>query len=108
MSFCKEVIGINTCCKHSSDLTDIRIRFNGSCKNNHVCFLKNLLVIDQIRSLYKKTSIWLRNYFSYLTFDVIYTVLLYCSSIELIEVLTWCTDINIEYGYICIRIFITN
>ena len=108
MGFCEEVIGIDTCCKHGSNLTYIRIWFNGCCKDDHICFLKDLLIIDQVRSLYKKTSVRLRNDFSYLAFDVVYTVLLYSSSVELIKVLTWGTHINIEDGYICIRIFITN
>ena len=59
-------------------------------------------------ALYKKASVRLRNNFSYLSFDVVYTVLLYCSSVELIEVLTWGTHINIEDCYICIRIFIAD
>ena len=108
MGFCEEVVCINTCCKHSSDLTNIRVRFNGCCKNDHICFLKDLFVVDQVRSLYKKASVRLRNDFSYLAFDVVYTVLLYSSSVELIEVLTRGTHINIEDCYICIRIFITD
>ena len=108
MGFCEEVVCINTCCKHSSDLTNIRVRFNGCCKNDHICFLKDLFVVDQVRSLYKKASVRLWNNFSYLAFDVVYAVLFYGSSVELIEVFTWSTDINIEYGYICIRIFITD
>ena len=103
MGFCEEVVCINTCCKHSSDLTNIRVRFNGCCKNDHICFLKDLFVVDQVRSLYKKASVRLWNNFSYLAFDVVYAVLFYGSSVELIEVFTWSTDINIEYGYICIR-----
>ena len=98
MGFCEEVVCINTCCKHSSDLTNIRVRFNGCCKNDHICFLKDLFVVDQVRSLYKKASVRLWNNFSYLTFDVVYAVLFYGSSVELIEVFTWSTDINIEYG----------
>ena len=108
MSFCKEIVGVNTCSKHGSDLTYIRIRFNGCCKNYHICFLEDLLIIKKIRSLHQKLSIRLRNYFSYLSFDIIHTILLYRSSVELIKVLTWCTNINIEYGNIYIRIFITD
>ena len=68
----------------------------------------DLFIINQVRSLYKKASVRLRNDFSYLAFDVVYTVLFYSSSVELIEVLTRGTHINIEDCYICIRIFITD
>ena len=108
MGFCKEIVGVNTCSKHSSNLTYIRIRFNGCCKNYHICFLEDLLIIKKVRALNKKCSIRLRNYFSYLTFDVVYVILLNCSSVKLIEVFTRCTDINIKYRHIGIRIFITD
>ena len=108
MCFCQEIIRINTCCKHSRNLTHIWIRFNRSGKNYHICFFQNLLIIQKVYTLYQKLSIWLWKNFSNLTFDIIYTILLYRSSVELIKVLSWCTYIYIKYGYVDIRIFITD
>ena len=35
-----------------------------------------------------------------------YTILLYSTAIELIKVLTWCTNINIKYSNVDIRMMI--
>ena len=108
MCFCQEIIGINTCCKHGRNLAHIRIRFNCSGKNYHICFFQNLLIIQKIYPLYQKLSIRLWKNFSNLTFDIIHAILLYRSSVKLIKVLSWCTHIYIKYGYVDIRIFITD
>ena len=60
------------------------------------------------RKVFQQFSVWLRNHFSYLTFDIIYSILFYGSAVELIEVLTRSTHINIEDSYIDIWIFITD
>ena len=108
MCFCQEVVRIDTCCQHGRNLTHVRIRFNRSGKNYHICFFQNLLIIQKVYPLHQKLSIWLWKNFSHLTFDIIYTILLYRSSVELIKVLSRCTYIYIKYGYIDIRIFITD
>ena len=108
MCLCKEIIGINTSSKHGCNFSYILIWLNSSCKNNHIRLHKDLLVFQKVRSLNHKCSVWLRNYFSYLAFYIIYTVIFNCSSVELIKVFTWSTDINVEYRYVCIRIFVAD
>ncbi|CCY34159.1 unknown [Ruminococcus sp. CAG:60] len=108
MCFCEEVVGINTCGKHSCNFSYILVWLNSSCKNYHICFHKDLFVLKKVRSLNHKGSVWLRDHLSNLALDIIYAVILNCSSVELIEVFTWGTDINVKYGYVCIRIFVAD
>ena len=108
MGFCQKIIGINAGGQHGCKLSYIRIWFYGSCQDDHVGFFFDLLIVQQVHALHQKLSIRLRDHFSYLSFDVIHTILLYSSSVELIKVLTRCTHINIKYRHIYIRVFITD
>ena len=106
MGFCQEVVGINAGCQHGGNLSHIRIRFDGRRQDYHIRFFQDLLIIQKICSLDQQFPIWLRNHFSYLPFDIIHSVLFYGSSVKLIKILARRTHINIENGYIHIRIFI--
>ena len=104
----KEVVGIHTCSQHGSQFSCIFTRLDCRCKDNKVCFHLDLTVVQKVGSLYQKTSVRSLRYFSYLTLDIIYTKLFYCTAVELIEVLTRGTNINVEDMYIDIRIMVTH
>ena len=103
VSFCKEVVVIDTCCEHCSDLSYAGIRLDGSSENDHVGLHVDLLAVEKISSLYKERSVGLRLNLADLTLDLIYVILLYSSSVELIEVLTGCSYINVEDSDVGIR-----
>ena len=63
----------------------------------------DLLTVKKISSLNEERSVGLRLNLADLTLDLIYVILLYSSSVELIEVLTGCSYINIEYCDVSIR-----
>ena len=104
----KEVVSIHTCSQHGSQFSCIFTRLDCRCKDNKVCFHLDLAVVQKVGSLYQKTSVRSLRYFSYLTLDIIYTKLFYCTAIELVEVLTRSTNINVEDMYIDIRIVVTH
>ena len=108
MCLCKEVVGINTCGKHSCNFSYILVWLDSSCKNHHISLHKDLFIFKQVRSLNHKSSIWLWDYLSNLAFYIIYTVIFNSSSVELIEVFAWSTNVNVENSYICIRVFVTD
>ena len=103
MCFCKEVIIIDTCSEHCSDLTYSGIRFNGSSENDHISLHIDLLAIQEISSLNQERSVGLWLNLTDLTLDVVNVILLHGSSVELIEVLTGSSYINIENCDIGIR-----
>ena len=106
MSFEEEVVVVHRSCKHCSKWTCRFVCFNRCCKNYHICFDMNLLVQNQITSLNIKSSITLWCNFSYLTFNVMNTILFNCTAVELIKKFTRSTNVNIEYITVCIRIMI--
>ena len=108
MCLSKEIVGIHTCGQHGSQFSCIFARLDGSCKDNKVCFHFDLTVVKQVGTLYQKTSVRSLGYFSYLAFDVVYIKLFYRTAIELIEVFTRGTNINVEDMYIDIRIMVTH
>ena len=55
-----------------------------------------------------KLTVGLGSNLTNLTLIVVYTVFLDCSSVEFVEVLTGSTDIDVEYCYVYIGIFISD
>ena len=107
MCFGKEVVGIHTCSQHGSQRTSTLIRFNRSSQYNQICINMQLFIGDQIGSLYFQGAICLRHNLADHTFNIMYSILFNSTTIELIIILTWCTNINVEYINIRIRIFFT-
>ena len=107
MCFCEEVVGIHTCCQHGCQRTSCLIRFNCSCQNDHICLDVQLFVGEQIRSLNHQRTICLRRNLADHTLNIVYAVLFYCTPIEFIVVLARCTNVNIEYINVGIRILFT-
>ena len=108
MCFGEEVVGVDTCGQHGCDLAHIRIRFDGCCQNHHIRFFQDLTVVQKVRALNQQLAVGLGNDLSDLALDVIHSILFHRSSVELVKVLARCTDIDIEYGHIHIRIFVAD
>ena len=106
MCFCKEVVGIHTCGKHSRKRTCRLIRLNSRCQNDQVGINMQLLVGDQVRGL-DLELIALRNDLAYHTLNILNTVFLYCTAIELVKVFARSSYVDIENINLGIGIFIT-
>ena len=102
VSFCKEVVVIDTCREHRSDLTNALVRLNSSSQYDHIGLLHDLLVIEKVNTLNEKCTVGLRDNLTDLTLNVVNVILLNSSSVELVEVLTGSSYIDIEDRDICI------
>ena len=108
VSLGKEVVGIDTCGEHGSDLSYVLVGLDSGSKNYHISFLEDLLVVKKVGALNEELAVRLRNNLTNLTLDIIYTVLLNCTAVELVKVLTGGTNVDVEYGYVYIRILIAD
>ena len=78
----------------------------GRRQNNEVSVNGELLICDKVGSSYHELVSLGRNLTNH-TLDIVYSVLLYRTAIEFVEVLTGCTNVYVEYVNLCIRIFIS-
>ena len=85
MCFCDEVICVDTCSKHCSDISYLGRGLDSCCENNHICFNLELLVFEKVHAVNGKLSIRLGSNLTYLALNVVYAVFLDCSSVEFVE-----------------------
>ena len=107
MSFCEEVVGIHACSQHGCQRTGTLVCFDCSSQNDHICLDVQLFIGDQVRSLNVQCAVRLRSNLADHTLNIMYAILFYGTAIELIIVLARCTNVDVEYIDIGIRIFFT-
>ena len=95
--FGKEIVVIDTCREHRGDLSDTLVRLDGGSENDHIGLLHDLLVVEHVDSLNNDGSVRLRDDLSDLTLYIVNVILLDGSSVELVEVLTGSSYVDIEY-----------
>ena len=96
VSLGEEVVGIDAGGQHSRNAAHVRVRLNRRCEDDHIRFHQDLLVVKQVNALHKQLAVRLRHDLTDLTLDVVYAVIFHGATVELIEVLTGGTHVDVN------------
>ena len=104
MRFGEEVVCIHACGKHCCKRSCALIGLDSRCKDYHIGIDMKLLACDKVGRLNLELAVF-GNYLTDHSFDIVYSVFLNGAAVEFVEAFTGCSDVNIEYINVGIRIF---